>query len=188
MSAILPGATLGVIGGGQLGRMFVQAALRMGYFTAVLDPDAEQPRGAGGHHHVRTDYSTSDGLGGSRALRDAITTEFENVPAPVRPPSGARRGVAVAATAVSIARIAPREGPFLGCDVPCAPYAVIESSEADLARCREPAARHPEDRALGYDGKGQLRVARATNCAPPGALKRVPCVLEKLLPLAFECW
>ena len=51
---IAPGATLGVMGGGQLGRMFVHAAQQMGYFTAVLDADAESPAGLVAHHHVRT--------------------------------------------------------------------------------------------------------------------------------------
>ena len=66
---ILPGAmvngqpaTLGVMGGGQLGRMFVQAAQRMGYFTAVLDPDAASPAGLLSHHHIRADYLDEQGL------------------------------------------------------------------------------------------------------------------------------
>ncbi|MBP6419791.1 MAG: 5-(carboxyamino)imidazole ribonucleotide synthase, partial [Giesbergeria sp.] len=53
---LLPGATLGVLGGGQLGRMFVHAAQAMGYFTAVLDPDAHSPAGQVSHHHIRADY------------------------------------------------------------------------------------------------------------------------------------
>ena len=59
---ILPGATLGVMGGGQLGRMFVHAAQRMGYFTAVLDPDPASPAGLVSHHHVQTDYLDENGL------------------------------------------------------------------------------------------------------------------------------
>jgi 5-(carboxyamino)imidazole ribonucleotide synthase len=79
---ILPGATLGVLGGGQLGRMFVHAAQRMGYFTAVLDPDADSPAGRVSHHHIHTDYDDVDGLARLAGLADAVTTEFENVPAP----------------------------------------------------------------------------------------------------------
>ena len=79
---ILPGATLGVLGGGQLGRMFVHAAQRMGYFTAVLDPDADSPAGRVSHHHIHTDYGDVDGLARLAGLADAVTTEFENVPAP----------------------------------------------------------------------------------------------------------
>ena len=54
--------TLGVMGGGQLGRMFVQAAQRMGYFTAVLEPDAQSPAGQVSHHHIQTDYNDPVGL------------------------------------------------------------------------------------------------------------------------------
>src|SRR5687767_8574151 len=62
MTAVLPGATLGVVGGGQLGRMFAHAAQRMGYLTAVLDPDADSPAGRVSHHHIHTDYADVDGL------------------------------------------------------------------------------------------------------------------------------
>jgi len=82
MSVVLPGATLGVLGGGQLGRMFVHAAQTMGYFTAVLDPDADSPAGRVSHHHIHTDYTDVDGLARLAGLADAVTTEFENVPAP----------------------------------------------------------------------------------------------------------
>ena len=54
---LAPGATLGVLGGGQLGRMFVHAAQQMGYFTAVLDPDADSPAGRVSHHHVQAGYA-----------------------------------------------------------------------------------------------------------------------------------
>ncbi|RZI97612.1 MAG: 5-(carboxyamino)imidazole ribonucleotide synthase, partial [Variovorax sp.] len=59
---ILPGATLGVLGGGQLGRMLVHAAQRMGYLTAVLDPDADSPAGRVSHFHIHSDYTDVDGL------------------------------------------------------------------------------------------------------------------------------
>ena len=79
---ILPGATLGVLGGGQLGRMFVHAAQSMGYFTAVLDADADSPAGRVSHHQVRTAYDDAAGLAELAGLCAAVTTEFENVPAP----------------------------------------------------------------------------------------------------------
>ena len=62
---LVPGATLGVMGGGQLGRMFIHAAQRMGYATAVLDPDADSPAGRVSHHHIRADYLDADGLAGA---------------------------------------------------------------------------------------------------------------------------
>ncbi|MBW8723300.1 MAG: 5-(carboxyamino)imidazole ribonucleotide synthase, partial [Polaromonas sp.] len=69
------------MGGGQLGRMFVHAAQRLGYFTAVLDPDAQSPAGLVSHHHVQTGYSDDAGLARLASLCAAVTTEFENVPA-----------------------------------------------------------------------------------------------------------
>jgi 5-(carboxyamino)imidazole ribonucleotide synthase len=76
MSPIFPGsldaagqpATLGVMGGGQLGRMFVHAAQRLGYFTAVLDPDPASPAGRVSHHHIQTGYDDAGGLAQLAAL------------------------------------------------------------------------------------------------------------------------
>ncbi len=134
---ILPGslvngqpATLGVMGGGQLGRMFVQAAQRMGYFTAVLDPDAASPAGLVSHHHIQTGYLDEQGLAQLMQRSAAITTEFENVPAPALLTLGAQRPVAPAAGAVAIAQDRAQEkAHFQRCGVPVAPYAVIETPE-----------------------------------------------------------
>lgn len=185
---LLPGATLGVLGGGQLGRMFAHAAQRMGYFTAVLDPDPDSPAGRVSHHHIHTDYLDVDGLARLAGLADAITTEFENVPAPSLEHLAAARPVAPGAPAVAIAQDRIAEKAHFGrCGVACAPYAVIET------------AAHPDTvpdtllpgilktARLGYDGKGQQRVAtRAELAAAWESSGGVPCVLEQLLPLDFE--
>ena len=71
---IAPGATLGVMGGGQLGRMFVHAAQQMGYFTAVLDSDPGSPAGRVAHHHVQTGYLDEQGLARLAERCAAITT------------------------------------------------------------------------------------------------------------------
>jgi 5-(carboxyamino)imidazole ribonucleotide synthase len=186
---ILPGATLGVLGGGQLGRMFAHAAQAMGYFTAVLDPDGDSPAGRISHHHVRTAYEDPDGLARLAALSDAVTTEFENVPAQALRTLGAERPVAPAADAVAIAQDRAREKAHFGaCGVPCAPYAVIETPGQLEA---VPPALLPgilKTSRMGYDGKGQARVATPEELAAAWeAMGRVPCVLEKRLPLAFEC-
>jgi 5-(carboxyamino)imidazole ribonucleotide synthase len=186
---ILPGATLGVMGGGQLGRMFVHAAQRMGYFTAVLDPDPASPAGLISHYHIQTDYLDEQGLAQLMQRCAAITTEFENVPAPALVTLGAHRPVAPGAEAVGIAQDRVQEkAHFVRCGLPCAPHAVIESAaqlaavEADLLPGILKTAR------LGYDGKGQRRVsAREELSAAWNELRQVPCILEKLLPLAAEC-
>ncbi len=194
--ALLPGGvsngqqtTLGVMGGGQLGRMFVQAAQAMGYFTAVLDPDPASPAGLVSHYHIQTAYLDQQGLAQLMQRCAAITTEFENVPAPALLTLGSARPVAPAAEAVAIAQDRAREkAHFVGCGVPCAPYAVITTA-AQLAAV-------PDDllpgilktARLGYDGKGQLRVTtRAELAGAWDSLKGVPCVLEKMLALKAEC-
>jgi 5-(carboxyamino)imidazole ribonucleotide synthase len=186
---LLPGATLGVMGGGQLGRMFVHAAQRLGYFTAVLDPDEASPAGRVSHHHVRTGYLDADGLARLAAVSQAITTEFENVPADALARLAEQRPVAPGAAAVAIAQDrALEKAHFTRCGVPVAPNVVI-ASEEDLAGVADDLLPGILKTArLGYDGKGQVRVAtRAELRSAWEDLKRVPCVLEKMLPLAFEC-
>ena len=193
---ILPGTTasgqqttLGVMGGGQLGRMFVHAAQRMGYFTAVLDPDPVSPAGLVSHFHIQTDYLDEQGLAQLMQRCSAITTEFENVPSPALFTLGAHRPVAPGANAVSIAQDRIKEkAHFVACGVPCAPYAVITTPEqlAGVADNLLPGIL--KTARLGYDGKGQVRVAdRAALQAAWAELKSVPCVLEAMLPLQAEC-
>ncbi|WP_198970857.1 5-(carboxyamino)imidazole ribonucleotide synthase [Xylophilus sp. ASV27] len=181
--------TLGVLGGGQLGRMFVHAAQSMGFFTAVLDPDPASPAGRVSHHHVQTDYLDPQGLAQLAGLCAAVTTEFENVPAAALAALAERLPVAPAAAAVAIAQDrAAEKAHFVRCGVPCAPYAVIETA-AQLAAVD--AALLPgilKTARLGYDGKGQVRVADRAALADAWArLQHAPCVLEQMLPLAAEC-
>ena len=193
---ILPGtaangqhATLGVMGGGQLGRMFVHAAQRLGYHTAVLDPDPASPAGLVSHVHIQTDYQDAQGLAEMVLCCAAITTEFENVPADAMRTLAAQRAVAPAASALRIAQDRIQEkAHFKTCGVPCAPYAVITTPEqlADVSCALLPGILKTAQ--LGYDGKGQVRVAdRAALGAAWAALKSVPCVLEQELALEMEC-
>jgi 5-(carboxyamino)imidazole ribonucleotide synthase len=189
MTVLLPGSTLGVMGGGQLGRMFVHAAQRMGYFTAVLDPDAASPAGRVSHFHVQADYLDELGLAELCGHSDAITTEFENVPAAALERLAQHRPVAPGAAAVAIAQDrALEKAHFLKCGVACAPHAVIRS-EADVAQVADDLLPGILKTArLGYDGKGQVRVASRDELrAAWESLRRADCVLEKMLPLAFEC-
>ena len=204
MTPIFPGsvdaagqrATLGVLGGGQLGRMFVHAAQRLGYFTAVLEPDAQSPAGQVSHYHIQTDYNNPAGLAQLAQLCQAITTEFENVPAQALQTLALSRPVAPGAAVVAIAQNRIEEkAHFTACadlsGVSCAPYAVIETpaqlqavqdDRADLLPGILKTAR------MGYDGKGQVRVQTAAELAAAWAeLGGTACVLEKLLPLTAEC-
>ena len=196
MKPILPGTlgadgrptTLGVMGGGQLGRMFVQAAQSMGYFTAVLDPDPTSPAGLVAHYHIEADYLGEPGLAQLMQRSSAITTEFENVPAMALYTLGAHRPVAPSAESVALCQDrAVEKKHFNESGVPCAPFALIETA-AQLAEV--PATLLPgilKTARLGYDGKGQVRVAdRAALAAAWDDLERVPCVLEQRLVLAHE--
>jgi 5-(carboxyamino)imidazole ribonucleotide synthase len=185
---LMPGATLGVMGGGQLGRMFVQAAQSMGYFTAVLDPDLTSPAGMVSHYHVPTGYLDEQGLAQLMQRCEAITTEFENVPAAALRTMGAYRTTAPGADAVEICQDrALEKAQFLRCGVVCAPHALIETLEQLQA---VPANLLPgilKTARLGYDGKGQVTVADAGALREAWqALGSVPCVLEKRLPLLRE--
>jgi 5-(carboxyamino)imidazole ribonucleotide synthase len=183
-------AKLGMLGGGQLGRMFVHAAQRLGYRVTVLDPDPASPAAAAADEHLRAAYDDAQALARIAETCDAVSTEFENVPAAALR-ALAERGcrVAPAAEAVAVCQHRLREKQlFMRTGVPCAPHAAIEG-EADLA--------HPSVEALlpgilktatlGYDGKGQIAVASRSDLAAAfAALHRAPCVLEKRLPLAAE--
>ena len=187
-SATAPGATLGVMGGGQLGRMFVHAAQEMGYFTAVLDPDPVSPAGLVAHHHIQAGYLDEQGLAQLMQRCAAITTEFENVPAAALRTLGAYRFVAPAADSVEICQDRAREkAHFVRCGVPCADYAVIDSPAALGAVPGRLLPGILKTSSLGYDGKGQLPVADAAALAAAWeSLGRVPCVLEERLALAAE--
>jgi 5-(carboxyamino)imidazole ribonucleotide synthase len=181
-------ATLGVMGGGQLGRMFVHAAQQMGYLTAVLDPDAHSPAGRVSHHHIATDYLDASGLAQLAQRCVAVTTEFENVPAPALRTLASQCRVSPGADAVAVAQDRRAEkAHFDACGVPCAPYAVLESGQDVEAAPSHLLPGIVKTACLGYDGKGQIRVAhRAALHAAFAQLKGVPCVLEQQLPLEQE--
>ena len=198
LKPLMPGSTLGVLGGGQLGRMWAHTAQRMGYHTAVLDPDAQSPAGLVSHHHIHTDFLDPAGLKQLAAVCQAVTTEFENVPADALAQLATTLPVSPAASAVAVAQDRAREkAHFVTCGVPVAPHAVIDTVEQLATLLTGTANAVVADDLLpgilktsrmGYDGKGQLRVTTRDELNVGWAkLGSVPCVLEKMLPLASEC-
>ena len=194
-AVILPGASLGVLGGGQLGRMFVQAAQSMGYNTVVLDPDDASPAGLVSHDHIQTAYLDPAGLAELSDRCAAITTEFENVPASALQALSLKCPVSPSAASVAIAqdRVAEKAH-FVACAakngadaITVAPYAVIETAAQVVA---VPANLLPgilKTARMGYDGKGQIRVKTQAELAEAFVeLGGVTCVLEKLLQLKAE--
>lgn len=185
---IAPGATLGVLGGGQLGRMFVHAAQRLGYRCVVLDPDPESPAGRVAERHLRADYLDEPALDTLALEASAVTTEFENVPARSLRRLAERLPLAPAAGSVATCQDrALEKALFQRCGVACAPHAVIDG-EAALAAVPETLLPGILKTAqLGYDGKGQRGVSSRQQLAEAWrGLDGVRCVLERRLDLAFE--
>lgn len=185
---IAPGATLGVLGGGQLGRMFVHAAQSLGYATAVLDPDPASPAGLVAHHHVHADYLDAAALTRLADLCAAVTTEFENVPARALALLEKARPVAPGAAAVEVCQDrAAEKAHFARAGVACAPHAVLATREQLDAVDDTLLPGILKTTRMGYDGKGQAGVAtRAELAAAWERFGRVACVLERRLSLAYE--
>ena len=185
---IPPGSWLGVLGGGQLGRMFAQAAQSMGYKVLVLDPDPASPAGAVADRHLLAGYADDAALDEIARICAAVTTEFENVPAIALERLAVAIPARPSAAAVRIAQDRVLEKTFLsGHGFAVAPYRAL-SSEADCAGL--PPGLLPgivKTARLGYDGKGQLVVAtEAEVLAAFRNLKGRPCVLEKRIAVALE--
>jgi 5-(carboxyamino)imidazole ribonucleotide synthase len=191
--AVKPGAMLGVLGGGQLGRMWSHAAQSLGYRTAVLDPDPDSPAGLVSHLHIQTAYLDPQGLAQMSAQCAAITTEFENVPAQALAQLQQRLPVSPGPQAVRVAQDrALEKAHFVRCGVPVAPHQVIRNA-TELALVSEDLLPGIlKTTRLGYDGKGQVRVNSRTELEAGFARLQsgpepVVCILEKRLPLAAEC-
>lgn len=193
LKPILPPSYLGILGGGQLGRMFTHAAQDMGYKVCVLDPDPQSPAGAVADKHIQAEYLDETALVEMAKLCAAISTEFENVPAQTLDRLESLGAyVAPASAAVSIAQNRVAEKKFLAtwkdvAGIGPAPHWVIEHLQdiehvsADLFPGILKTAR------MGYDGKGQETVKDINQLKDAWErFGKVPCVLEKKLPLAYE--
>ena len=187
--SIVPPATIGVLGGGQLGRYTLMAARQMGYGTVVLDPDPQAPAGAVADIHVVAPYD-DDAAADQLAERCAVvTTEFENPPAATLARLAERVVVAPDPSAVAIAQDRRAEKRFLGeAGFPVGPFAVVDA-EADLAEAAGSVGLPAilKIAAGGYDGKGQADVTSGEDLAGAWAdIGAVPCVLERRLDLDAE--
>ncbi|MBP6531072.1 MAG: 5-(carboxyamino)imidazole ribonucleotide synthase [Burkholderiales bacterium] len=182
------GAWLGCLGGGQLGRMFVHAAQAMGYKVLVLDPDANGPAAQAADDIIVASYDDATAIAEFAKRVAAVTTEFENVPATTLDALAASVPTRPAAAAVRIAQDRRKEKSFFReHGFPVGEFAAIERSE-DIANAS--AALFPgilKTATLGYDGKGQSRVAsREEALAAWRSMKEAPCVLEALIPFQLE--
>ncbi|MFQ2284144.1 5-(carboxyamino)imidazole ribonucleotide synthase [Aeromonas dhakensis] len=184
---ILPPATLGMLGGGQLGRYFVMTAHRLGYKVVVLDPNPASIAGAAADHHIVAAYDDPTALHDLASRCAAVTCEFENVPATALALLEQYKPVRPAAGAVRICQDRREEKAFLSrAGIPVASNQTLQPGEplpelpdhlfpAILKTARE-----------GYDGKGQWTIQAADQLPAALAASGVPCVLEKRLPLEGE--
>jgi 5-(carboxyamino)imidazole ribonucleotide synthase len=186
---ILPGATIGVLGGGQLGRMFAMAARRLGYRVHTLAPEDDTPTGQIADVEIVASYDDVDQIREFARGVDVVTFEFENVSsagahaaaecAPVRP--GPR--------ALEIAQHRIREKTFVSdAGVPVVPFAPLRSAaELDAAARAVPFPAVLKTATFGYDGKGQVAVSRPEDLRSAWeSLRRGEAILESFIDLACE--
>lgn len=183
------GATIGILGGGQLGRMSAMAAARLGYRCHVFAPDADSPAMQVSAAATIADYDDVAALHRFAAAVDVVTYEFENVPAATLAALAGRVPCRPGARALAICQERIAEKTFLAeAGVPVAPWRAVESLaelEAALAEIGLPAVL--KTTRLGYDGRGQA-VLRAPEDAAP-AFERLsprPLILEVFVPFAAE--
>jgi len=186
---ILPGATLGVLGGGQLGRMFCVAARTMGYRVVVLDPDPLCGAGLIADVHIKAEYTDQAALQEMASQCDAITLEFENIPSESVRIVADKTTVYPVAESLEIAQNRDLEKQFAHkAGLQPVPYCAV-LNEDDLQRSADevgfPAIL--KSNTLGYDGKGQFVVNDFTElCDAYNEAGKVDCVLEKRINIRCE--
>ncbi|WP_323904171.1 5-(carboxyamino)imidazole ribonucleotide synthase [Aeromonas hydrophila] len=184
---ILPPATLGMLGGGQLGRYFVMAAHRLGYKVVVLDPDPASIAGAAADHHIVAAYDDPTALHDLASRCAAVTCEFENVPATALALLEQYQPVRPAASAVRICQDRREEKAFLSrAGIPVAPNQTLLPGEPLPALPNDLFPAILKTAREGYDGKGQWTIQAADQLPATLAASGVPCVLEQRLALEGE--
>ena len=189
VSPILPGATIGVLGGGQLGRMFAMAARRLGYSVHTLAPEHDTPTGQIADLEIKASYDDIDQICAFARGVDVVTFEFENVPAEAAAAVERETIVRPNARALEIAQHRLREKTFLaGQGLPVTPFAPVRTAgelAAALSAVGLPAVL--KTASLGYDGKGQVPIRAGTD--PDDAWRSLghrEAVLEAFIDLERE--
>jgi 5-(carboxyamino)imidazole ribonucleotide synthase len=188
-SALRAGATIGILGGGQLGRMLALAAARLGFRCHVYSPDADSCAFDVASQSTRSSYNDKRALAAFADAVDVITYEFENVPAECAAFLAARKPVLPDPKVLETTQDRLSEKNFIAeLKIPTAPYASVHSATqlADaVAKIGVPAVL--KTRRLGYDGKGQAKIVKG---ADPNAgwrkLRQVPCILEGFIDFERE--
>jgi 5-(carboxyamino)imidazole ribonucleotide synthase len=189
MSAILPGSTIGVLGGGQLGRMFAMAARRLGYRVHTLAPDDDTPTGQIADVEINASYDDLDAVARFARNVDVVTFEFENVSAAAAAAAEANAIVRPNGRSLEIAQHRIREKTFIaGLGVPVTPFAPIRT-DADLAAAIRSIGTPSvlKTASFGYDGKGQTAIRDSSQAAAAwDTLGRREAILEAFVDLERE--
>lgn len=186
---ILPGKTLGMLGGGQLGRMFVMAAHAMGYHVIVLDPDPDSPAGRIADEHIHASYSDHWALEQIINNCDAVTTEFENIPAATLKKLEQHIPVRPASSAVEISQNRIAEKTFLADNgfETARFFPIYEKDDLDFALTQIGNTAILKVASFGYDGKGQAIINNLDEAISAfEAMGSVHCVLEEKVDLHTE--
>jgi 5-(carboxyamino)imidazole ribonucleotide synthase len=190
MSDALPlGATIGILGGGQLGRMLSLAASRLGFKTHIYCPDKGSPAFEVTPHKTVAAYDDHAALGKFAALVDVVTYEFENVPAGTAEYLAPLKPLRPGANALAVSQDRLAEKSFIAAlSVPVAPHrAIRQGSDLAPALAELGGTGILKTTRLGYDGKGQRRVSSLTEAEAAFAeLQPHPLVLEALVPFERE--
>jgi 5-(carboxyamino)imidazole ribonucleotide synthase len=189
MSAILPGATVGVLGSGQLGRMFAIAARRMGYRVHTFSPDSDTPTGQVADREYEHAYDDLDAVREFARGVSVVTFEFENVPAEAVEAAAALAPVRPSGSVLYTTQHRLREKTFLDArGFPVAPFRHVRRAEDLRAALEEiglPAVL--KTAGFGYDGKGQTRIGSAADAAAAfGALRGQEGVVEAFVDFERE--
>lgn len=187
--ALNPGATIGILGGGQLGRMLSVAASRLGFLTHIYEPGANPPAGQVADRVTTAGYDDAEALAAFAASVDVITYEFENIPTAALDILESHRPIRPGREALRISQDRLTEKNFLqGLGLNTAPFADITdqaSLDAALAVIGAPAIL--KTRRFGYDGKGQARIKTLDDA--PQALADMagsPALLEGFINFSHE--
>ncbi|MFK8023102.1 MAG: 5-(carboxyamino)imidazole ribonucleotide synthase [Ilumatobacter sp.] len=189
---VAPPATIGMLGGGQLGKYALLAANTFGFRTIVVDPSPDAPAGVIAHEHIVAAYDDPSALDRLATECTVVTTEFENAPAAALAQLSESISVWPDAQAVEIVQDRIAEKTFLASNqVPVGTFAPlpVAGGEDALYRARAVAANGAivKTARLGYDGKGQVRMAPGDDLAAAwDELGRVDCIVESLLELRTE--
>jgi 5-(carboxyamino)imidazole ribonucleotide synthase len=184
MNAVPPGGTIGILGGGQLGRMLALAAARLGLKTHIYAPETDAPAFQVSAAHTRAAFDDKTALEKFAAACDAVTFEFENVPASTVDIIAASKPVFPSAGTLAVTQDRFEEKNFVvSLGLETAPFRNVESGEG--AQVSRPSIL--KTRRFGYDGKGQAKVSSTAELTRAfESFKRAPCILEEFVDFEFE--